>query len=177
VLRLLLLLLPILEIAGFILVGGAIGLWPTLGLVVLAGLAGTLLLRGGGVATALALRHARGRDAEAALLRGGFRLLAGVLLLVPGFLTDLGAIALLLPPVQALALARLRRAAGRAGAAFGSGVGPTSPSDLGRAAGRGTVIDAEWIEVEPGPLAPGGRREDEGSTGRSSRPPSGWTRP
>ena len=40
----LLLAIPILEIAVFILVGNAIGLWPTLGLVILTAVIGSILL-------------------------------------------------------------------------------------------------------------------------------------
>ena len=61
-------------------------------------LIGMTMLREVGLATAIRLQH--GRDTSARILaEGGTRMLAGLLLLVPGFLTDLAAIALLIPGV------------------------------------------------------------------------------
>lgn len=101
-----LILLPILEIAVLIQLGGWIGLWPTLGVVLAAGLVGVVLLRASGQGTLSAMRvaMAQGRDPGPSLLRGGILMVAGVLFICPGLLTDAVALALLLPPVrQALA--------------------------------------------------------------------------
>jgi UPF0716 protein FxsA len=49
---------PMTEIALFILVGGWIGLWPTLGLVVLSALVGTVLMRAQGMAALERLQRA-----------------------------------------------------------------------------------------------------------------------
>jgi UPF0716 protein FxsA len=99
-----LLALPLLEIAVFVVVGGWIGLWPTLGLVLLSGILGAVLLRAQGFLVLRRAREAALRDelpvAEA--LDGLCVLLAGVLLILPGFVTDALAILLLLPPVRAL---------------------------------------------------------------------------
>ncbi|MDB5367155.1 MAG: uncharacterized protein JWM77_3082 [Rhodospirillales bacterium] len=97
----LLLLWPLLELVVLIFVGDAIGALPTLGLLLLGALVGMALLRGRGlarVATALAEGPSRAAFGRAT---GGFAdIAAGLLFLVPGFLSDLAAVALLLPPVQ-----------------------------------------------------------------------------
>jgi UPF0716 protein FxsA len=93
------LLYPLAEIALFILVGRAIGVLPTLGLVVASSVIGMALLREAGLATAIRLERAREAPARI-LAEGGTRMLAGLLLLVPGFLTDLVAVAILIPGVR-----------------------------------------------------------------------------
>ena len=96
------LLLPLIEIALFIVVGRAIGLLPTLGLVILAGIAGGLILRQQGLQAIARLRNnvnagtIPGRTMFDGMLIG----LAGILLIVPGFLSDLVALTLLAPPVR-----------------------------------------------------------------------------
>lgn len=97
----LLLLFPLAEIATFILVGGAIGVVRTLVLVVLSALVGWIMLRDAGVMTALKLQRQHGNPA-AVLAEGGARMLAGLLLLIPGFLTDLAAILVLIPSTRGL---------------------------------------------------------------------------
>lgn len=93
------LLYPLAEIATFIFVGRAIGVAATLALVVASSVLGATLLREAGLATALRLE--RGREAPARILaEGGTRMLAGLLLLVPGFLTDIAALAVLIPRVR-----------------------------------------------------------------------------
>ena len=99
------LLYPLAEIAAFILVGRAIGLVATLALVVASSLLGMTLLREAGLMTALRLE--RGREAPAKILaEGGTRMLAGLLLLIPGFLTDLLALAVLIPGVRRMVAGR-----------------------------------------------------------------------
>ena len=86
----LLLVVPVLEIGVFIAVGGAIGLWPTLGLVVLTAVIGSVLLRRQGLSTLEAIqRETRaGRVPGRELVSGLMIAIAGVLLLTPGFVTD-----------------------------------------------------------------------------------------
>jgi UPF0716 family protein affecting phage T7 exclusion len=93
------LLYPLAEIATFILVGKAIGVAATLALVIASSLLGMTLLREAGLMTALRLE--RGREAPGKILaEGGTRMLAGLLLLIPGFLTDVAALAVLIPGVR-----------------------------------------------------------------------------
>ena len=95
---------PILEIAILIEVGGWIGLWPTIGLIVLTAVVGTALLRQQGLA---ALARAQDNLDRGVLpvkeVFDGLCLMAGgALLLTPGFVTDAVGFALLLPPLRAL---------------------------------------------------------------------------
>jgi UPF0716 protein FxsA len=93
---------PILEIALFIQVGGAIGLWPTLSIVVATALVGTILLRGQGLATLANLQSSirEQRNPVTPIAHGAIILVAGVLLLTPGFFTDAMGLLFLLPPVR-----------------------------------------------------------------------------
>ena len=103
--------LPLLEIAGFIIVGRQIGVLPTLGLVVLSSIAGALLLRiqGFGVMTRIRNEVEAGRDPGRELAHGAMILLAGMLLLIPGFVTDIIGLLLFIPPVRDLAWRFLKR--------------------------------------------------------------------
>jgi UPF0716 protein FxsA len=103
--------LPLIEIGLFIVIGQAIGLWPTLLGIVLTGVLGALVLRwqGMGVIRQMQLRFSRGempaRQMGDAVLIG----LAGVLLLLPGYFTDLVGLVLLLPWTRALIYRLLAR--------------------------------------------------------------------
>lgn len=149
---------PLIEIALFIQIGGAIGLWPTLGIVVLTAVAGTILVRNQG---ALAISQLRGslehlRDPTEPLAHGAMILISGALLLTPGFFTDAVGFALLLPPVRRYVLRELRKRVEVRRFDYGR----PPPGGPRRPAGPET-IEGEWEEVEP--------REE-------PRRPSGWTR-
>ena len=105
------LLLPLAEIACFILVGRRIGLFPTLSLVVLSAVAGIVLMRvqGFGVLARLRQSGQEGRAPGKELLDAAMILIAGILLLIPGFLTDIVGLALFLPPVRSFLWNRLMR--------------------------------------------------------------------
>lgn len=108
---------PLLELAVLIKVGSQIGVLPTIGLLVAIGLLGAYLIRRQGLSamrkTEQALRQ--GRVPLEATLDGLALLLAGALMLTPGFLTDILAIGLLIPPIRRwLARAILLRFARRA---------------------------------------------------------------
>jgi len=107
---LLLLLLPLLEIAGFVIVGREIGALATVGLVILSSIAGSLLLRhqGFGVMARVRTEMDAGRDPSRPLAHGAMIVLAAILLIIPGFITDIFAILLLLPPVRDLAWRALK---------------------------------------------------------------------
>lgn len=94
-----LLLLPLAEIAGFVIVGNAIGVAATLGLVILSTVAGILLLRVHGMGLLMRFRDAsRGTgDPGQELVRGATTVFASLLLIVPGFLTDILGLLLLMP--------------------------------------------------------------------------------
>ena len=109
------LLIPLVEIAIFIKVGQAVGVLDTLLLLLAAGLAGALLLRVQGWATVLRLRQrlASGEPPVRELFDAACLALAGVLLILPGFLSDLMALLLLIPPVRGLLYGRATRLAAR----------------------------------------------------------------
>jgi len=95
---------PIAEIATFIQVGDIIGLWPTLGIILLTAFLGTGLLRYQGIAT-LNRAQASLNDGELPLtsvIHSVFLLVAGLLLLTPGFITDGVGFLLFIPPLRLL---------------------------------------------------------------------------
>ncbi len=104
VLLFLFLVLPIAEIYVIIQVGGAIGVVPTLALLILDGFAGAALARSQGRAAwerfNLALTH--GRVPAAETFDGAMIIVGGALLLAPGFITDIIGFALLIPPTRAV---------------------------------------------------------------------------
>lgn len=93
---------PILEIALFIQVGGWLGTIPTILIVVVTALAGTILLRTQGLSTMASLQSSvtEGRNPMDPIAHGAFILVAGVLLLTPGFFTDATGLAFLIPGVR-----------------------------------------------------------------------------
>jgi len=89
-LLLLFILVPIIEIYLLITVGGLIGVWPTVLLIILTAFMGTYLLRSQGLATLQKMQETlqQGQLPAFALLEGIFILIGGALLLTPGFFTD-----------------------------------------------------------------------------------------
>lgn len=152
-------LVPIIEIALFIQVGGWLGLWSTLALVVAMAFFGSWLLRRQGL-MAIAdvqrsftdLNNPAGPMAHAALI-----MFAGLLMLTPGFFTDILGLALLIRPVRSWVIARLSSRFVVTGAGFGADMRASGP---GRHA-HDEVIDGDYSEIPP--------RHD-------SIGPSGWTR-
>jgi UPF0716 protein FxsA len=108
---LLVLVLPLIEIALFIVIGQTIGLLPTLLGIVLTGVIGAMVLRWQGIAAVreLQLRMQRGempgRQIGDTMLIG----LGGLLLLLPGYFTDLVGLLLLLPWTRELIYRLLAR--------------------------------------------------------------------
>lgn len=102
-LLILLIAVPILEIALFLQVGDLIGFWPTIAIVIATAIAGTVLLRTQGFATMSQLQSsvAEGRNPMNPIAHGALILIAGVLLLTPGFFTDAIGFLFLIPPIRA----------------------------------------------------------------------------
>ncbi|MBO9453961.1 FxsA family protein [Paracoccus sp. R12_1] len=171
---------PIIEIALFIQVGGLIGLWPTLAIVVLTAIIGTTLMRSQGA-------HAWGevqqsfnemRDPTRPLAHGVMILIAGMLLLTPGFFTDALGLSLLIPGVRD---AVMRQVAKRVRVARFEMNSASMRSEPHRPPYGDGVIDGDYV-VE----------EDDPRTARPQTPPdlppelphdppgrrggSGWTR-
>jgi UPF0716 protein FxsA len=105
------LLLPLAEIAGFVIVGRAVGLLTTLGLVVLSVVIGMALLRrqGIGILQRMSTEGRNGVIPGRELLRPAMLVIASLLLIVPGFISDIIAIALFIPAVRDLAWNYIRK--------------------------------------------------------------------
>ncbi|MCQ4319706.1 FxsA family protein [Stutzerimonas stutzeri] len=108
---LLFLLFPLAELALLIKVGSSIGVLPTILLLIISGMAGILLLRLAGFATAWRARErlARGELPEREMLQGLMMAVAGGLLFLPGFLSDIVALLVLFPPSRKLFLSFIGR--------------------------------------------------------------------
>ena len=102
--------LPLLEIAGFVVVGRQVGALATVGLVLASSIAGALLLRhqGFSVMTRIRAEMDAGRDPSRQLAHGAMIVLAAILLIIPGFITDIIGLLLLLPPIRDLAWRALK---------------------------------------------------------------------
>jgi UPF0716 protein FxsA len=142
---------PIAELYVIIQVGQAIGLWPTLALLLADALLGSFLLKHQGRGAwlrfneALAQRRFPGREVVDGLLI----VVGGTLLLAPGFLTDIVGLLLLIPPTRAVVRKILRRftigrftVVGMPGGAFG-----TAGDPQGQRPSRDYDFDATAEEV------------------------------
>jgi len=112
VLLLLFLLVPVVEIYLLIKIGGVIGAFPTVVLVILTAVIGAALARYQGLATLQRLQAtmARGETPAIEVFEGVLLLVGALLLLTPGFMTDLLGFACLIPVTRrALAFWGLRQ--------------------------------------------------------------------
>lgn len=103
-LMLLLVVLPLLEIFVMVKVGSVIGAWTTVMLVIAAAATGVALIRMQGLITwrRVSAALARGQLPAMELIEGVVILIAGVLLVIPGFISDVLGILCLIPPVRRL---------------------------------------------------------------------------
>ncbi|WP_161958394.1 FxsA family protein [Ornithinimicrobium cavernae] len=161
------LLLVLLEILLLLAVGRAIGPWWTIGLLVLFVLAGLYLVRRESGRTWKALRQAvdTGRMPGRELADAMLVLVGGLFLLLPGFLSDLVGIFLILPFTRTLSRRVLAVFIGsrmppvvvtggpaRSGPASGYGTGRRDPGGTGAAPGpRQTddIIEGEIVSEDP----------------------------
>lgn len=179
----LLLVAGVVELAVLVAIGLAIGVLPTIGLLVAAAVLGSWLLRWQGRRTLQEFREAIGqrRPPEKELSDGVLIAAAGILIILPGLLSDVAGLLCLLPPVRAVLRKRMLRAAERRSKAMQErmwlhsqqadrGQGATGPG--------GDVIDGEVVSVteddEPaaaGPelLPPQRSAQAERPDGRSGR--------
>ncbi|WP_411957110.1 FxsA family protein [Paracoccus homiensis] len=163
---------PIIEIALFIQVGGLIGLWPTLGIVLLTAVVGHRLMRSQGLHAWNEVQRSFSelRDPSRPLARGVMILIAGMLLLTPGFFTDTVGLLLLLPGVRERVMTYLGRhiQVSRVNMSGGYRRETHRPPY-----GEG-VIDGDYVvEDEPEAAPP---RPDLPPSDDASRGNSGWTR-
>jgi UPF0716 protein FxsA len=147
-------LLPIAEIYVIIQVGGAIGVLPTLAILILDGFVGAALARSQSRAAweRFNLALAEGRVPARETADGAMIIFGGALLLTPGFITDVVGLLLLLPPTRALirrGLGRLarRRASFQWRVATPGGPGPRQRPWPPPAGGRGYDYEGTAREV------------------------------
>jgi UPF0716 protein FxsA len=107
--------LPLLDTVTLVIVGRYMGFWTTVATVILSGVIGAHLARQQGFSVWRSLQAdlAAGRVPAQGLMDCALILIAGGMMIAPGFLTDLFAILLLLPPVRSIvkhwARARIER--------------------------------------------------------------------
>lgn len=151
----LLLVIPLAEIAAFVVIGGQIGVAATLAMIVVTAVIGSILLRvqGFGVLNRIQTEMGQNRVPARDLVHGLMIMIAGVLLLTPGFITDSLGFLLFVPPVRDAAWAflksRIKVVPFGAGQGQGDGFEPRRPHDP-------TIIDldAEEFQREPDPDSP-----------------------
>jgi UPF0716 protein FxsA len=150
-----LLALPLIEIALFVVVGGAIGLWATLAWVVISAILGVLTLRFVARLGPISFQRDVGAlyNASSPVAHRALTILAGVLLILPGFFTDAVGLLLLLTPVQTMLIGFLVRLQKRRES--------ENPASV--------TIDGQWTNV---PSA----REGQAPGSEKASPPSGFTR-
>jgi UPF0716 protein FxsA len=151
---------PIIEIAVFIEVGGRIGLWNTVSIVIVTAMIGTWMLRAQGLRTLESARRSMERQEfpVTELFDGICLLVAGVLLLTPGFVTDAFGFLLFMPPVRAglrvWIWAILQRREGARVWVDGQGLGGDGHHGrgMGGSTGGGTgggTIDGDFHVIDP----------------------------
>ena len=145
--------LPLIEIMVFITVGDLVGGGWTLGLVILTAVVGTALIRAQGFALLARIRTQLGAGVIPArdIFRAFCLLIAGVLILTPGFVTDAVGLCLFLPTIQDV----IRGALGRMGRGFAAkgqndfrGFAQGEPR-APKTQDNGTIIDADFEDLPP----------------------------
>src|SRR5450830_1092842 len=136
-----LLLFPVLELFVFVQVSSAIGFFPALLLIIAGSMLGVLVLRVAGLATALRARESlnRGELPAQTMLEGLMMALAGGQLILPGFISDVLGLVMLLPFTRKLLAGKIRQRAFADDLQPRGGPAPRQP--LGR---EGDVIEGEF---------------------------------
>lgn len=134
-------LFPVLELLVYWRVSLAIGFGNAVLATLAAGVLGVQLMRG----AALGGTALNPRDLPGLLLGQGFRLLAGLLFLIPGFVSDALALLCLLPVVRQ---ALLRRAAPAAAEPEARHESVTETRDTARTRTGGRTVDGEFERMD-----------------------------
>ena len=145
---LLFIVVPIAELAVLIQVGQEIGVWWTIAILIADAIVGSILMRAQGRAAWRRFNEAVavGRVPAREVLDGALVMFGGLLMLTPGFITDILGFALLIPPTRAaVRVVLVRRLAQRMTVAM-----TTRPGDVV----DGTAVDVENDRLTP----PGGAR-------------------
>ena len=149
---LILLVAAIIELAVLVAVGKAIGVLATIGLLILASLVGVALLRYEGSRTLVAFREAlrTRRPPHRELIDGMLIAAAGVFIVLPGFVSDVLGLLLLLPPTRALVRRRMLRSAVRHTVTSHAGTNHTAARFASGAVVEGEVVDGPPPAPRPG---------------------------
>ena len=93
---------PIIEITVLMQVGELIGAWPTVAIVIFSAWLGAKYVRQQGLATlqSVQTKMAQGEMPSSEIVTGLMLLVAGVLLVTPGFVTDIFGLSLLVPQIR-----------------------------------------------------------------------------
>ena len=160
---------PIAELWVIIEIGGAIGILPTVALLIADSLVGAALARSQSRAVWERFNQAlaEGRLPGKEVFDGAMVIFGGALLLTPGFITDVLGIILLLPPTRAVVRGFLARTVARRGsvafrvAQFGSARRSGGGPPFGRRP-RGYDYEGSAVEVTDPPTELGGPEEEPG---------------
>ncbi len=144
--------IPVIEIYVLITVGSAIGAGTTIALIIFTALLGAVLVRAQGFSTLARVQGqlARGEMPAIEIFEGLFLLVAGALLLTPGFVTDAIGFAFLTPPLRRLIIHRILAAGiiqGQVQAASGSAIYGDRNDSRDRP-DRGRIIDGEYRDLD-----------------------------
>lgn len=162
---------PLIEIALFVQVGGAIGLFPTLAIVIITAILGTYLVRAQGFAALSGLRQSFSQlsDPTEHLAHGAMILFAGALLLTPGFFTDAVGFALLTPPFR---LAIIKYARTRVNVQGFQTMGDGNSMHFRASTAKDDVVDGDYVDMDVDVDV-----EMKTNSGKKpTHPPSGWTK-
>ncbi|MGB0660512.1 MAG: FxsA family protein [Mangrovicoccus sp.] len=161
--------IPLIEIGLFVQIGGILGLWTTLAIVLLTAIIGASMVRSQGMTTLAQLQNSmsQGQDPTEHLVHGAMILFSGMLLLTPGFFTDAVGFSLLVPQIRQAVFAWGRRHFAAKMVVMGQSQGfqthhGTQPH---HSAQDSTIIDGQAQEVDPDDIDP-----------KPGDSPSGWTR-
>lgn len=153
---------PLVELYVIIQVAHVIGGWETIGLLLLESAIGAWLLKRQGLSVLNRITEAvdAGRVPGKELVDGLLILVAGALMLAPGFVTDVFAYLLLIPPTRAIVRAPImkRFEARRAGRFVGAFSGAAGTRFVGTFRvpdrGQGGVVDVTGHDTDPHPRPP-----------------------
>ncbi len=147
--------IPVLELFIFLMIGQKIGIPMTLAIIILTAMVGAYLAKSQGLKTIARYQEslAQGRLPHEAIIDSLLILIAGALLLTPGFLTDSIGFSLLVPSIRTLIRERLetslRNRINPAGQNMG--VRPGSPSSPQKARSPVITVEAEVVEISTEP--------------------------
>ncbi|MFQ3176711.1 MAG: UPF0716 protein FxsA [Psychromonas sp.] len=136
----------LLEIYVLIKVGGFLGAWPTIALVVLTAFVGSALVRSQGlqVLRQFQQRIAQGESPGQELIEGFMLLVTGVLLVTPGFVTDFLGLLILQPSIRSM-VAKYILANVKLNSAMSGGFSQSSSrSTFGDKKADGNIIEGEF---------------------------------